>query len=330
MLVDSTMVKENRNIKIVNNIFNETICFLSNRNKSFKMTLIKIFVIISINFLMISGKALDYCDNALSCNGVVNSGCDCEFGGACNNPKNIEPSDDVRNFIVEIHNKYREKVASGSESRGGLTTGASDMYALEYDKDLEYTSTCWNKKCTFSHDKCRSTPDFQPAGQNLYFASGKATCDWKENFKEAIYLWYEEVNEMTNDCVRGYATGCVAAKVGDFAQLVWAKTTHVGCSLVSYSNNTCQLICNYGPAGNYQTEKVFVQGEPASECEYRSANFKHLCAKNLNQAIAKKSVGLMVHGESRSGNSFQEINDANKQLEFHKYFLLIVTALIFF
>ncbi|XP_022910069.2 venom allergen 5-like [Onthophagus taurus] len=226
--------------------------------------------------------ATEYCSDVLKCNGITNSGCDCNFGPNCQAPKEHTITDAIRNSLLVAHNKYREKVASNDEKRGGIQGGATKMYALQYDKELEYTATCWNKKCTFAHDQCRITEVFRPAGQNLYWSSGKG-CSWNFNLNQATELWYDEVKDMTKECFEAYGIGCESSKVGHFTQMIWAETTHVGCSLVEYAGPTCQLACNYGPAGNFLKEEVFKCGVPASECDFKSKVYKHLCLLSSDQ-----------------------------------------------
>ena len=45
-----------------------------------------------------------------------------------------------------------------------------------------------------------------------------------------------------------------------YSQIVWAKTTKLGCGAMRYKHgefNKFFIICNYGPAGNIQTESVY-------------------------------------------------------------------------
>lgn len=79
--------------------------------------------------------------------------------------------------------------------------------------------------------------------------------------------------------------------IGQYTQLVWAKTQYVGCGLAIYGDrNTTKkinnkkvyykrLVCNYAPAGNVIDEQVYQIGAPCSKCPQGKCNNvrKHLC-----------------------------------------------------
>ena len=49
-------------------------------------------------------------------------------------------------------------------------------------------------------------------------------------------------------------------KYGHYSQVVWAKTTKIGCGFVEYMNgnkDTVFFVCNYGPSGNFPNQKVY-------------------------------------------------------------------------
>ena len=50
-------------------------------------------------------------------------------------------------------------------------------------------------------------------------------------------------------------------ETGHFTQLVWAKTTHVGCGYIKFKDasgsHATQIACNYGPAGNFEGQLIY-------------------------------------------------------------------------
>ncbi len=62
---------------------------------------------------------------------------------------------------------------------------------------------------------------------------------------------------------------------GHYSQLVWAETEYVGCGHITYANNNSRgykrlLVCNYGPAGNFIGQPVYIRATPCSMCPFRS------------------------------------------------------------
>lgn len=250
---------------------------------------------------------IDYC--SLSCGGnTENIACKCPIGSECGSGyKLLLPDEETKDYIVKVHNDAREKVASGSTN----VPGAGNMVALAYADDLQYTATCWAKQCVFQHDKCRRTENFQTAGQNLFASTGQ--CDGKSTFKQVVDAWYSEIQQASADCITSY-NGCS----GHFTQVVWAKTTHVGCSRM-LANKKCLIACNYGPAGNMISAPVYDQNP--GECE-KESGYTHLCkaAKAIVSQSASPAADTPTSGGSdasgASGNS--STSAANIKLQLHQ------------
>ncbi|KAI4460966.1 cysteine-rich secretory protein-related [Holotrichia oblita] len=275
--------------------------------------IIKIVIIYEL-VNMIFAESTDYC--ALKCDGPEgvneNTACKCETGSDCGNePQLLIPDEETKQYIIKLHNEAREKVASGSTR----LPAASNLNALAYDDQLQYTATCWAKQCAFRHDRCRRTEHFQTAGQNIFTSTGE--CDGKTVFKTVVDLWYSEIDEASVDCIR-YYTGCS----GHFTQLVWAMTTHVGCSRI-LANGQCLIACNYGPAGNMLGNPVYNEG--SINC-LREPIYTSLCKSADPITAAADSPtppGIPVSPGSR-------ISAANINLHSQKLIIILVTIILTF
>ena len=87
-----------------------------------------------------------------------------------------------------------------------------------------------------------------PYGENLFRGSGK---EWSGT--EAVQSWVSErqfYNYNTNTCA--------PSKVcGHYTQVVWRKSTSVGCARVKCNSGAIFITCNYYPPGNYVGQKPY-------------------------------------------------------------------------
>ncbi|XP_057661990.1 uncharacterized protein LOC130897249 [Diorhabda carinulata] len=162
-------------------------------------------------------------------------------------------------FILHEHNRLRQKVASGQETRG-YTGVASNMHVLSYDEKLEYSAKCNVNRCKYEHDSCHGTMKFPTAGQNLYFSATS-----EDDLKNAVNVWFNEIDKITSNVIDKFPKG--HKDISEFAQIIWATTTHIGCARAkSTTEEKYYLVCNYGPAGNRAGHSVYSRGSPCSKC----------------------------------------------------------------
>lgn len=180
--------------------------------------------------------------------------------------------------VLNVHNALRSKVATGQE-RG--QPSASNMFMLKWDPELAKIAQRWADQCHFGHDHVRSSFKFNQVGQNV--ATTSTTRRYPAaNFTKAVYMWYDEVTKP------GFPSSSVDFYIfnpatGHYSQMIWATTYTVGCGYVAYKNRswyTQLYICNYGPAGNMLSGRVYLRGASGSKCpkgHQVSVNYKGLC-----------------------------------------------------
>ncbi|XP_072394276.1 scoloptoxin SSD43-like [Diabrotica undecimpunctata] len=256
-----------------------------------KLTVLIILIISNINY---SFDDLRECmDEWPKCDdGATNVVC--QRRGNCRPLENgcvsLEMDNDFRNHILKEHNSFRNYIASGKEKRSGATS-ASNMMVLNYDFDLEFSATCTANKCKMERDRCSRTHQFLFVGTNIHSGSSEISQ------KAAVNKWYSEIVYMEP---RFFDKFLFRKKIANFTQVVWAKTTHVGCGR-AHSEGNYYLACNYGPAGNEIRVAVYRKGEPASKCPRnvnKSRKYPNLCgiAHDVNVAINLHDIHDIIYG----------------------------------
>ncbi|XP_011702702.1 PREDICTED: venom allergen 3-like [Wasmannia auropunctata] len=177
---------------------------------------------------------------------------------ACGQGSTFGLSKVQKDEIVSTHNRLRQKVASGQETRGapGPQPAAVSMPDLTWDDEIATIAQRWANQCNFDHDKCRDVDRFQ-VGQNIaeYSTTGKLP----SLSKMIKNQWYDEVDKFNGNKMGPYKFDM---DTGHYSQMVWADTTKIGCGLAKYKEgvwNVHYLVCNYGPSGNFPGREVYKQ-----------------------------------------------------------------------
>ncbi|GME41154.1 allergen v5 tpx-1-related protein [Neofusicoccum parvum] len=122
------------------------------------------------------------------------------------------------NQWVKLHNKYRAKHV--------------DTPPLEWDETLAQTATAHSQKCVFEHSQDNNL------GENLAMGTGLTA-------QQTVQMWYDEIDQYN----QYWGKNDVPMDVMHFTQVVWKKTTKVGCGMADCSQGKLAT-CNYSPAGN--------------------------------------------------------------------------------
>uniref|UniRef100_A0A0K8RGG5 Putative antigen 5 protein n=1 Tax=Ixodes ricinus TaxID=34613 RepID=A0A0K8RGG5_IXORI len=84
-------------------------------------------------------------------------------------------------------------------------------------------------------------------GENIYWTK-PSKAPYEQYAKLAVDAWYAENVNYT------YVPGGYSPATAHFTQLVWIKTTQVGCGYNVSQSNTIYVVCNYFPQGNIEGE----------------------------------------------------------------------------
>ncbi len=140
--------------------------------------------------------------------------------------------------VLQAHNGVRKK-------HGLQPLKWSDKlarYSQEWADDLGRS-----RHCQIRHRQ--GTPPF---GENLYRSSPLTWSNGQSevmaiNIKEVVKAWTDEekwYNYQRNSCQPG-------KKCGHYTQIVWKKTTEVGCAIKVCADKSQTWVCSYNPPGNW-------------------------------------------------------------------------------
>lgn len=143
---------------------------------------------------------------------------------------------------------------------------------IVWDNELARRAQQWANQCIYAHGLITSC-DGKFIGQSGHISGPYPKRYGTPNFESKVRAWAAERQNWDfekNDCKPG--TVC-----GHWTQLVWARTTKVGCGYanceIGYDyqgemvyNRTQMTFCDYSPPGNGVDETPFVKGDSCSAC----------------------------------------------------------------
>jgi len=144
-------------------------------------------------------------------------------------PRDGHPSDATEDRLLRAHNAERASVGSP---------------ALIWDEGLEREARVWAQHLldtsSFEHDPAR-----HGHGENLWTGWGERR--WTP--EEMVGEWIAEKSQYRHGVFPAVSRTGEWSAVGHYTQLVWSRTTHVGCAIVSRGDRSV-LNCRYSPPGN--------------------------------------------------------------------------------
>jgi uncharacterized protein YkwD len=138
-----------------------------------------------------------------------------------------DPLPPIAQEILDAHNKCRAKV---------------NVPPLRWSSQLATYAQEWT-------DKLSSTGGFEHRQNNIY---GENLAGGDLSPTDAVNMWCgeeEKYNPETGQCRDGVC--------GHYTQVVWKKTTQLGCGVSSHSRWGKVWVCNYNPPGNFIGEKPY-------------------------------------------------------------------------
>lgn len=270
------------------------------------LRLIIIVSLLNINNL-INCENVDWCEmQQKHCSKNIHIGCNpTHIGkGNCVNITLMEMNEKMKRIILNQHNQYRSFLASGLLVP---MVAAKQMEEMEWDETLEQLAEMHVQNCNMKHDQCRSTDEFNYAGQNLGgFSSTYKVTDLEgiiKNiiinnwFKEYLHTPVEEIDKFVNNIQ-------YPKQIGHFTVMIREKNNKIGCAFINYEeyrNNRWwygnMLTCNYAET-NLMGTPVYLKGTPCSGCAELgmicSQKYTNLCSKSGSEMVNRSSGLLFI------------------------------------
>ncbi|CAD5227999.1 unnamed protein product [Bursaphelenchus xylophilus] len=199
-----------------------------------------------------------------------------------------ELSAEVSAEIGDFHNELRRRVAEGTyENYGAKWPGAKNMYRLAYSSHLASAAQYQANNCVFEHQAWRY-------GQNVCVVNSNSS---DNVIRQCLRDWSNSNTFNWSLADEAPIFNETMGSSGHFIQMIWAKTTHVGCGIKNCSKNnrtTTLFVCNYYPPGNCIGQPIFKSGrkcrqrEDCGDFEESNCETDGLCSTTFDRLAADK------------------------------------------
>ena len=158
------------------------------------------------------------------------------------NPTNNSLSGNSLNTqqILAAHNVYRIELGMPSLTWSTVLANYAQAWADELVN---------NRNCQLKHRPQENNDPWNLIyGENIFSGSSGYT------IIDAVNDWGSEkkmFDPKSRKCIGDWST------CGHYTQLVWRKTTQVGCAIAKCANGTIIMVCNYNPPGNMNRESAY-------------------------------------------------------------------------
>ncbi|XP_064624764.1 cysteine-rich venom protein latisemin-like isoform X2 [Lineus longissimus] len=184
-------------------------------------------------------------------------------------------TNEERQYILDLHNYLRMKVATGKESN---QPPADYMMAMEWDDRLEERAQKWADGCPTYHSQdgswYRKVKPYE-TGENR--VEGMLYANFEKAIAEGWYGEYKGYHYKSNYCSMSMC--------GHYTQVTWQNTTLLGCGWNRCKGRSPVMFCHYGPTGNIypsygnSPRRPYLVAAKGAQCKKCPMGFE-LCMNN--------------------------------------------------
>ncbi|KAL3679692.1 hypothetical protein R1sor_022648 [Riccia sorocarpa] len=148
---------------------------------------------------------------------------------------NVVGAQTISQQFLDPHNAARSNISG------------ANIPNLVWNNTLQTYAQSWASNQASAANNCALKHSGGPYGENIYWAS------WSSTPLDAVKAWVAEKQYYT------YATNtCATGKVcGHYTQVIWKRTSSVGCASATCPSGGTFTVCSYYPPGNYVGQKPY-------------------------------------------------------------------------
>ncbi|CAA94330.1 SCP domain-containing protein [Caenorhabditis elegans] len=177
-----------------------------------------------------------------------------------------EFSSSTQQFIVDLHNSFRSKLATGTYSiNGTLKPAGSNIRKMSWDSTLATSAQTYANTCPTGFSNTQGT------GENLYWRTTSANISGLDIYGGAASVSWEQEFQKYGWATNYFSQELFDTGVGNGTQMAWAKTNLVGCGVKNCGKdstglNKVAVVCHYKPLGRYVDQMIYTAGFTCSQC----------------------------------------------------------------
>ncbi|MCL4144895.1 UNVERIFIED_CONTAM: hypothetical protein GTU68_031423 [Idotea baltica] len=208
-----------------------------------------------------------------------------------------------KQILLNAHNYLRSKIAQQGDS--GEPT-ASNMGVMVWSDESAIRAQNWANSCVAGHD----SDSARKYGNHWYVGQNWAGASYRPSVYEGVKWWYNEIKDFS------FSSNRCSGVCGHYTQIVWSKSTELGCGLADCSSRggyRYNLVCNYGPGGNVNGARPYLSGNSCSQCSQGQSQCRNgLCAAG-SSGVSESGVSNKIIPQSWSEVETANLDDSGEE-----------------